>query len=54
MISDQLGIFLAIGTPSTYELGLLGAVVIAGFIAGTIPGYKSYKLSLSDGLTIRI
>jgi putative ABC transport system permease protein len=33
---------------------LLGAVVLAGFLVGSLPAYRAYRLSLADGLSIRI
>ncbi len=54
IIETQLGIFVAIGGPSTYELLLLCAVLISGFVVGAVPSHRAYKLSLADGLSIRI
>lgn len=54
IIETRLGIFIAVGSPSTYELFLLGAVLVAGFLVGAIPGYRAYKFSLADGLSIRV
>jgi len=36
------------------DLALLGLVVCAGFLAGTVPALRAYRLSLADGLTMRI
>jgi putative ABC transport system permease protein len=36
------------------ELLLLAAVVSVGVLASLLPGYRAYKLSLSDGLTPRL
>ena len=54
VLETRFGIFIAIGGPSSYELALLGAVIVAGFVVGTIPGYRAYRLSLADGLSIRV
>lgn len=54
MIADRFGIFIAISGPTAYEWILLGAVVVAGFLVGSIPGYRAYRLSLADGLSVRI
>ena len=35
------------------DLGLWGAVVTAGMLAGLIPGARAYRLSLADGLSPR-
>ena len=54
IIEAQFGIFVALGAPSTYELSLLAAVATAGFLVGTIPSYRAYKLSLADGLSVKV
>jgi putative ABC transport system permease protein len=36
------------------ELALLAAVVAIGVLASLIPGYRAYRISLSDGLTPRL
>jgi putative ABC transport system permease protein len=33
---------------------LLGIVLLAGFMIGMLPAYRAYRLSLADGLSIRI
>jgi putative ABC transport system permease protein len=54
VIESRFGIFVAIGGLSTHEWVLLGAVVIAGFLVGSIPSYRAYRLSLADGLSVRV
>jgi len=54
IIESRLGIFVPIGGPTSYEWILLGAVVTAGFLVGSIPSYRAYRLSLADGLSVRI
>jgi putative ABC transport system permease protein len=54
LVSTDYGIHIALGAPSGYELLLLGAVALAGFIVGCIPAYRAYRLSLADGLSIRV
>ncbi len=54
IVEAQFGIFVALGAPSTYELSLLAAVATAGFLVGTIPSYRAYKLSLADGLSVKV
>ena len=53
-VESRLGIFIAIGGLSIYELMLLGAVVLAGFLVGSIPSYRAYKLALADGLSLKV
>jgi putative ABC transport system permease protein len=54
IVESRFGIFIEIGGLSTYEWTLLGAVVGAGFLVGSIPSYRAYRLSLADGLSVRV
>lgn len=54
IIESRFGIFIGIGGLSPYESILLGAVVGAGFLVGSIPSYRAYRLSLADGLSVRV
>lgn len=53
-ILSKFGIFIAISGLSTYELVLTFIICLAGIIIGIIPGYRIYRYSLADGMTIRI
>lgn len=53
-ILSAMGIFVAVGILSAHEMMLLGLVLAAGFLVGLIPGYRAYRLSLADGLSIRV
>lgn len=54
IIESRFGIFVPIGGPTNHEWILLGTVIAAGFLVGSIPGYRAYRLSLADGLSLRI
>jgi putative ABC transport system permease protein len=54
IIESRFGLFIAIGGLSRHEWMLLGAVVAAGFLVGSIPSYRAYRLSLADGLSVRV
>ena len=54
LIESQLGLFIPIDWPTVYELTLLALVIIAGIVISIIPGYRAYRYSLADGMTIRI
>ncbi|HSO83981.1 ABC transporter permease [Thiocapsa sp.] len=54
LILSAMGIFVAVGTLSAHEMMLLALVLAAGFLVGLIPGYRAYRLSLADGLSIRV
>jgi putative ABC transport system permease protein len=49
-----LGIFIEISAISLHELWLIVIVCAAGIVIGLIPGYRIYRYSLADGMTIRI
>jgi putative ABC transport system permease protein len=54
LLEAQFGIVLHLDWPNAAELKLLGAVIAAGFVASLLPGWRAYRLSLSDGLSPRI
>ena len=53
MIS-RFGIQLAIGSLSVHEWQLIGAILLAGWLVGLVPGLQAYRNSLSDGMSIRL
>ncbi|MBF0220156.1 MAG: ABC transporter permease [Gammaproteobacteria bacterium] len=54
LMAAQLGIYIAIGWPTSAEWQLLGAVLGAGLGVGFVPAYRAYRYSLADGMTIRL
>jgi putative ABC transport system permease protein len=54
IIESRFGLFIALGPPSAHETILLAAVTAAGFLVGSIPSYRAYRLSLADGLSLRV
>ena len=54
LIESRFGIAIALGAPSGREWLLLGLVMAAGILAGSIPAYRAYRLSLADGLAISV
>lgn len=53
-IVDRLyGLHLTVSGPTWGELEMLGAIVLAGFLAGLLPALRAYRLSVADGMTIR-
>lgn len=54
VIETQYGLFIGIDWPTAYELGLLGLVVLAGLLIGSIPSYRAYRYSLADGMSIKV
>ncbi|MCE0558673.1 FtsX-like permease family protein [Motilimonas sp. E26] len=51
---DMFGIYVRLSALTHYELILLSIVVISGFVIGLIPAWRAYRMSLADGMTIRI
>ena len=50
-LEARLGVALPLGWPRASEVPLLGAIIAAGAFASLLPGWRAYRLSLSDGLT---
>jgi len=54
VIASRFGLLIGITGLSTYEMLLMGTVCAAGIIIGLIPGYRIYRHSLADGMTVRV
>jgi putative ABC transport system permease protein len=54
LVATRLGIFIAVDGLAAYELLLLGIVCLAGMMIGFVPGYRIYRISLADGMTVRL
>lgn len=50
----EFGLHIPIGLPQSADIILMGAVVGAGFAVGSIPALRAYRLSLADGLSLRV
>lgn len=53
LLEQAYGLQMQLGLPQLMELKLLLLVFIAGTLAGVIPGYRAYRYSLADGMTVR-
>jgi putative ABC transport system permease protein len=53
-MSMLIGLFIAIGGLSVYELILIGIVSLAGVLIGSLPSYRVYRYSVADGMAIRV
>ena len=54
IIEQETGLFLVLSWPGLQEIIYLAIILAGGLLAGIIPAVRAYKMSLSDGLTIRI
>ncbi len=52
-VQARFGLGLSLAWPTSEQLWLLGAVVLAGTAASLLPGWRAYRLSLADGLSPR-
>jgi len=53
LIDAAYGLYLDIEPPSRVELTALAAIVLGGCLAGLLPAWRAYRLSLADGMTVR-
>ena len=54
LVSREYGLHLPIEALAPADWRLLAAVVLAGVIIGGVPAFRAYRLSLADGLSMRI
>lgn len=54
LLEQWYGLQLSLSLPELAELKLLLLVLVAGTLTGLIPGYRAYRYSLADGMTVRI
>ncbi|HWV11633.1 ABC transporter permease [Pseudomonas sp.] len=53
-VQANYGLYLALNAPTTYEWTLLGAILGAALLMGSLPAWRAYRQSLADGLSIRL
>jgi putative ABC transport system permease protein len=53
VIDRAYGIRIDLDPPTAREMGMLAAIVVAGFVAGLIPAVRAYRMSVADGMTVR-
>lgn len=54
LLETMTGLYIEVGAPGQRELMTLVVIVAAGLLAGLLPGLRAYRMSLGDGLTIRV
>ncbi|QNH02114.1 ABC transporter permease [Pseudomonas sediminis] len=53
-VQANYGLYLALNAPSSYEWKLLGGILAAAVAMGSVPAWRAYRQSLTDGLSIRL
>lgn len=53
-LQSAFGLTLQLAVPTEMQWALLGALLATGLLASVLPGWRAYRLSLSDGLSPRI
>lgn len=53
-LASRFSLFIAIDGLNVYEIMLMAMVCAAGIVIGIIPGYRVYRHSLADGMTVRV
>jgi len=53
LLETRFGLFLSHGLPSANEWRLMGLILGAGVLAGTLPAWLAYRRSVADGMTVR-
>jgi putative ABC transport system permease protein len=54
LLEQTYGLQLTLELPQIAEVKLLLLILVAGTLTGLIPGYRAYRYSLADGMTVRI
>ncbi len=54
LMADYYGLHIAISSLSASDVSILGLIISASFVMGIVPGFRAYRASLMDGLTLRI
>ncbi|MGD9507333.1 MAG: ABC transporter permease [Geminicoccaceae bacterium] len=53
LIDKRYGLYLEIGPPTGGDLLALAIILVGGVLAGLLPAWRAYRLSLADGMTVR-
>ena len=53
-VDAAYGLYLEIGLPTVEEFLILASVVCAGVLVSLLPAYRAYRMSLTDGMQVRI
>lgn len=53
-VQANYGLYLPLALPTNYEWTLLGGILAAALLMGSVPAWRAYRQSLADGLSIRL
>jgi putative ABC transport system permease protein len=54
MAARDFGLQIPLTAPNEMDMLLIGAVVLVAFLAGSVPAISAYRVSLSDGLYVKL
>jgi len=54
LIQAELGLKITLGALTLWQWQLLAMVMLAGVLAGLLPGWRAWRNSLADGLSVRL
>ncbi|MFT4915521.1 MAG: putative ABC transport system permease protein [Yoonia sp.] len=54
LIDSAFGLWIPIDPPTLREVWVLNAVILAGAIVSMVPAIRAYRMSLADGMIVRI
>ncbi len=54
LIDSAFGLWIPIDPPTLREVWVLAAVILAGAIVSMVPAIRAYRMSLADGMMVRI
>jgi len=54
MVEDRFGLMLSIRWLSAREVLMLAGILVGAVVMGMLPAYRAYRLSLTDGLSIKV
>ena len=54
ILAARYGLILSFDLPSQRELGLLIVLLVAGMLASIVPAARVYKMTLTDGLSVKL
>lgn len=53
IVDVRYGLLIEVAAPTTSEVLILFSIMTGGFLAGLLPAWRSYRLSVADGMLVR-